>query len=95
MILCIDLLRERPRLRDQQLQGVVNLEDELSARSSQGSLEVEKFPSTALKVNNNILFSWDGFMSTITQLFEDPATKLGWIDFSFNDLRTIDNVRIC
>ncbi len=92
MIDCADLLRERPRLRDKQLQGVFDLEDELSTGSSGGSLEVEKFPSTALKVNNNILLSWDGFMTSIAKLFQDPVSKLGWIDFSFNDLKTIDVV---
>ena len=70
------------------------MEDELTSGSSQGSLQIEKFPSTALKLNNNILNSWDGFMSTISKLFEDPSTRLGWIDFSFNDLRTIDDVSI-
>ncbi len=89
----LDLLREKPRVRDQQLQGAFDLEDELSVGSSQDSLDVEKFPSTALKVNNNILVVWDGFMSSICKLFEDPVSKLGWIDFSFNDLKTIDEVK--
>ncbi len=94
MIDCADLLRERPRLRDKQLQGVFDLEDELSKSigSSGCSVEVEKFPSTALKVNNNVLLSWDGFMTSIAKLFQDPVSKLGWIDFSFNDLKTIDVV---
>lgn len=88
-----DLLREKPRLREQQLQGAIDLEDELSVGTSQDSiLDVEKYPSTALKVNNNILIVWDGFMSSISKLFEDPTSKLGWIDFSFNDLKTIDEV---
>ncbi len=86
------MLREKPRLRDQQLKGAFDMEDELSVGSSQDSIDVEKFPSTALKVNNNILVVWDGFMSSIFKLFEDPISKLGWIDFSFNDLKTIDEV---
>lgn len=69
----------------------MNLEDELRGENSRGSFEVEKFPSTALRVNNNILVKWDGFISTISQLFEDPTTRLGWIDFSFNDLKIIDD----
>ena len=48
--------------------------------------------SPALKVNNNMLNIWEDFSSVIKQLFVDPAQTLGWLDFSFNDFRTIDNV---
>lgn len=84
-----DLLRERPRLRNQQGSEGFDLEDEVG---SQGSLVAQKHPSTALKVNNNILSGWNGFMVSVSQLFESPVDKLKWIDFSFNDLRTIDEV---
>ena len=59
---------------------------------SSTSLHLEKSDSTALKVNNNILNSWDGFWMSLEKLFVEPALQLQWIDFSFNDLKTIDAV---
>ena len=59
---------------------------------SNTSLHLDKSNSTALKVNNNILNSWDGFWMSLEKLFVEPALQLQWIDFSFNDLKTIDEV---
>ena len=59
---------------------------------SNTSLHLDKSNSTALKVNNNILNSWDGFWMSLEKLFVEPALQLQWIDFSFNDLKTIDAV---
>ena len=49
--------------------------------------------STALRVNNNMLTSWEGFWSTLGDLYIDPAATLHWLDVSFNDLRSIDQVK--
>ena len=61
---------------------------------SNTSLNLEKSNSTALKANNNMLKSWEGFWPAIERLFVEPAMHLQWIDFSFNDLRTIDAVSL-
>ena len=61
---------------------------------SSTSLHLEKSDSTALKVNNNILNSWDGFWMSLEKLFVEPVLQLQWIDFSFNDLKTIDAVSL-
>ena len=53
----------------------------------------KKSKSTSLKLNNNLLSGWDGLRSTLLELFVDPAKTLGWIDLSFNDLKTIDEVK--
>lgn len=55
-------------------------------------MEIVKSNSTALKVNNNMLTQWVNFRSTLHKLFVDPELTLAWIDLSFNDLRTIDEV---
>ena len=68
-----------------------DLSDEV-AEDSSTSLEIEKSNSTSLKVNNNILNSWEGFWMVIEKVFVEPALQLQWIDFSFNDLKTIDDV---
>lgn len=57
-------------------------------------VEVVQSNSTALKVNNNLLTNWDGFADVIHKLFVNPALTLSWIDLSFNDIRTIDEVKI-
>ena len=62
------------------------------AGDSNTSLQIEQSNSTALKVNNNMLKSWEGFWPAIQKLFMEPVLQLQWIDFSFNDLRTIDAV---
>ena len=69
----------------------LDLNEEVVEDSST-SLHLDKSSSTALKVNNNILNSWDGFWLSLEKLFVEPALQLQWIDFSFNDLRTIDAV---
>ena len=69
----------------------LDLSEEVIEDSST-SLHLDKSNSTALKVNNNILNSWDGFWMSLEKLFVEPALQLHWIDFSFNDLRTIDAV---
>ena len=67
------------------------MNDELGGDSNT-SLQLERSNSTALKVNNNMLKSWEAFWPAIQKLFLEPAVQLQWIDFSFNDLRTIDAV---
>jgi hypothetical protein len=62
------------------------------AGDSSTSLNLEKSNSSALKVNNNILNSWEGFWMSLEKLFVEPVLQLQWIDFSFNDLKTIDAV---
>ena len=69
----------------------LDLSEEVVEDSST-SLHLDKSESTALKVNNNILNSWDGFWMSMEKLFVEPALQLQWIDFSFNDLKTIDAV---
>lgn len=69
----------------------LDLSEEL-AGDSNTSLQLEKSNSTSLKVNNNMLKSWEGFWLAIERLFVEPAMHLQWIDFSFNDLRLIDAV---
>ena len=56
-------------------------------------VDIEKSNTTALKLNNNLLNQWEGFTSTMHRLFVDPARTLAWIDLSFNDLRSINEVR--
>ena len=60
--------------------------------SEADSMAIVKSNSTSLKLNNNMLANWTDFSSTTHQLFVDPALTLAWIDLSFNDLRTIDEV---
>ena len=69
----------------------LDLSEEVIEDSST-SLHLDKSDSTALKVNNNILNSWEGFWMSLEKLFVEPAVQLQWIDFSFNDLKTIDPV---
>ena len=70
------------------------LEDELSTSGDSGSssLDVAATPSTALRVNNNILNSWDGFLGVVAKLVAGGVAALQWLDLSFNDLKTIDVV---
>ena len=68
------------------------LEDELSTEGSTESVVVDQSRSMALRVNNNMLGDWENFLPTMCKLFVEPTTRLAWIDFSFNDLRTIDKV---
>ena len=70
------------------------LEDELAADDSTDTVDL-KIPlstSTALRLNNNMLSSWDGFGDTMTRLFVEPAAHLCWLDLAFNDIRAIDEV---
>ena len=52
----------------------------------------QKSKSTSLKLNNNLLSDWSGLRDALLALFVEPAKTLGWIDLSFNDLKTIDEV---
>lgn len=63
--------------------------------AEEDTVSIEKSTTTALKLNNNLLGQWDDFSSTMHQLFVDPALTLAWIDLSFNELRTIDEVSHC
>ena len=40
-----------------------------------------------------MLTEWSGFLSTVEKIVENPE-DLEWIDVSFNDLTTIDSVRM-
>ena len=68
-----------------------DLNEEMGGDSNT-SLQLEKSTSTALKVNNNMLKSWEEFWPAMERLFVEPALQLQWIDFSFNDLQVIDEV---
>ena len=68
------------------------LEDELE--SEEGSqVSIHRLPSTAVKVNNNMLMDWEGFFPTIDAILVDSTQRLSWLDLSFNDFKLIDSVR--
>ncbi|KAK6485921.1 leucine-rich repeat-containing protein 51 [Huso huso] len=50
-----------------------------------------KVCSRVLRLNNNILPDLSGFNEAIDHFIKDTS-QLSWIDLSFNDLSTIDNV---
>ena len=68
----------------------LDLDEEMESEDSLVHLPLST--STALRVNNNMLADWEGFWSTITELYVDPVLSLQWLDLSFNELRTIDLV---
>ncbi len=39
-----------------------------------------------------MLANWEGFWDTINGMFINPTNTLQWIDLSFNDIKTIDQV---
>lgn len=39
--------------------------------------------------------NWEEFLYTVDRLLVDPGSLLQWLDLSFNDLKTIDDVRQC
>lgn len=61
--------------------------------SDDSNIELIKSHATALRLNNNMLSDWDGFIETLQTMFIDPLVHLQWLDLSFNDLKTIDKVR--
>ena len=73
------------------------LEDELAADDSTDTMDLKIMPSTstALRLNNNMLNSWEGFSETVGKLFVQHTEHLCWLDLSFNELRTIDDVSVC
>ena len=75
------------------------LEDELAADDSTDTMDLKITPSTstALRLNNNMLNRWEGFSETVGRLFVQHTEHLCWLDLSFNELRTIDDVsvRVC
>ena len=70
------------------------LEDELAADDSTDTVDLHVPPSTstALRLNNNGLSTWEGISDTLRRLFVDHTTHLCWLDLAFNDIRTIDVV---
>ncbi|XP_066919797.1 leucine-rich repeat-containing protein 51-like [Clytia hemisphaerica] len=52
--------------------------------------QVRKRKTNALRLSNNVLTEWGGFLDTVEKIVENPA-DLEWIDVSFNDLTTIDS----
>lgn len=53
---------------------------------------LEAVKATALRLNNNMLGSWEGFLEILDLMIIEPYNNLQWLDFSFNDLKTIDEV---
>lgn len=69
------------------------LDEELSASGdSSVSLDVAATPTSSLKVNNNLLSEWDGFLDTVGKLVVGALVSVQWLDLSFNDFKTIDAV---
>ena len=69
------------------------IKEELSASGeSSVSLDVAATPTSSLKLNNNLLSEWDGFLDTVGKLVAGASASLQWLDFSFNDFKTIDTV---
>jgi Leucine-rich repeat (LRR) protein len=83
----LDILKEKPRPRT--WKAVLDLAEEEVMDGS--TFTLIKSESTALRVNNNMLSNWDGFVDTITALFVDHSSHLQWLDLSFNDLKIIDD----
>ncbi|XP_011404021.1 PREDICTED: leucine-rich repeat-containing protein 51-like [Amphimedon queenslandica] len=77
-----DILKEKSRSRDSK--AVYDLADDDEASP------LEAVKATALRVNNNMLASWEGFIETLDQMIIEPHQHLQWLDLSFNDLKTID-----
>ena len=53
---------------------------------------LEAVKANALRFNNNMLGSWEGFLEILDLMIIEPHNNLQWLDFSFNDLKTIDEV---
>lgn len=53
---------------------------------------LEAVKANALRLNNNMLASWEGFLEILDLMIIEPHNNLQWLDFSFNDLKTIDEV---
>ena len=49
----------------------------------------EKYDSNCLRINNNVLASFDDFLDGLNELLVDPL-GLKWLDLSFNELTKID-----
>jgi len=60
--------------------------------SDSGRLIITQSDAEVVRLNNNMLSSWDGFSDTFHTLLLSPQ-QLSWIDLSFNDLRSIHSVR--
>ncbi len=71
------------------------LEDELSAGDSTDTIDIAKTCTTALRLNNNMIVDWEGLLDSVERLLVAPSANLRWLDLSFNDLKTIDSVRVC
>ena len=66
-------------------------EDDEDLEAEDSLVHLPLSDSTALRVNNNMLTSWDGFWPTMCDLFTDPAANVQWLDLSFNDIRSIES----
>ena len=53
---------------------------------------LEAVKANALRLNNNMLASWEGFLEILDLMIIESHNNLQWLDFSFNDLKTIDEV---
>ena len=47
---------------------------------------------TAVRYNNNAIHELNDLMTTMTDLVVNP-TAISWLDFSFNDIHQLDDVR--
>ena len=59
--------------------------------SDSGKLIITQSDAEVVRLNNNMLSSWDGFSDTFHTLLLSPL-QLSWIDLSFNDLKSIHAV---
>ena len=50
--------------------------------------------TNAIRLSNNVITDWSGFMEICEALIEQPR-DLEWIDLSFNDIIRIDKVTSC
>ena len=73
---------------------IVELDDDDDEDDDNREVRVTKSKSTALKLNNNMLFGWEGLLETLELLFVNPILNLQWLDLSFNDLKSVDSVSL-
>ena len=50
----------------------------------------KKRSTNAIRFSNNKISEWSDLNETMGKLLENPCETVGWIDFSFNEMTTID-----
>ena len=46
--------------------------------------------TSAIRFSNNKISEWSNFTETMVKLVDNPCETVGWIDFSFNEMTSID-----